>query len=129
MRIQSIAVLAGAAIAGLVIYYLAFLALRPLARRTRTDVDDLLLKYLRRPARSLLPLIMIGLFLASVTAPPGLMSILGQIHGLAIIASVAWLLEFLQREYPDGLPRVRAEVREAPPENRSRERGMGVREE
>ena len=68
--VWSMGLLAGALIAGLAIHYLAFALLKPLARRTRTVVDDSLLKHLRSPSRCLLPLIMTGLLLPSLTIPP-----------------------------------------------------------
>lgn len=105
--------MAAAVIAGLAIHYLAFALMKHFARRTRTVVDDSVLKNLRRPSQFLLPLIMTSLFLPSLTTPPTVGAPLRHIFSLAVIGAVAWLLVGVTAVFEDFiLGRLKLEERD-----------------
>ncbi len=90
--LHSAAVLAAAAIAGLVLYSIFFRLMSRLARRTSGMLDDSLVKHCRKPARMVVPLSALYLSLQFVSISGELDKPLGRVIGVLLVFSVAWLL-------------------------------------
>ncbi|GBE31169.1 miniconductance mechanosensitive channel MscM precursor [bacterium BMS3Bbin05] len=84
--------LAGAVIVGLICYFLFFLTMGRISRRTGTPFDDLLIKHTRRPLKAIIPLIMVYLVLPFLGLSAPKLEALRHILSLFMIASVSWLL-------------------------------------
>lgn len=77
---------------GLVIHYLLFLVLENLAGRTKTILDDSLVKYSRGPSRLIILLILVSFILPLLNMPPTTFDLLKHIVSLCFIGAVAWLI-------------------------------------
>ncbi len=90
--IWSLALLIGAIILGLIIHYLMFSAIKGVARKSHTIIDDSFVKNCRRPLRLLIPLLVVGLILPLFAIAPMILTIIRRSIIIGIIAAVAWLL-------------------------------------
>lgn len=88
----ALAGLVGAALVGLLIYLVLFRMLLRLAARPDTALQNTLVRRWRRPAKLLLPLLAILLFLPTLTFPAELMGLLRHFCSLVLIATLAWFL-------------------------------------
>lgn len=84
--------LAVAALIGLFVYAIIFKVLLRLVERQDTAIQLSLIRRWRKPAKLLLPLLAVLLALPSLQFPEKLADLLQHLSGLALIASVAWLL-------------------------------------
>ena len=84
--------LAAAVLAGLLAYVIIFKVLLRLVERQDTAILLTLVRRWRKPAKVLLPLLALLLVLPSLQFPEKLAAFLQHLSGLALIASVAWLL-------------------------------------
>jgi small-conductance mechanosensitive channel len=87
-----LAIVAAALAAGLVIHAIVFEGLRRFAARTRSALDDSFNRYCKAPLRILFPLLGLDLVMPSLKLSPAFAEPLGHAIGLAVIASIAWLL-------------------------------------
>jgi len=85
------AIVAMAILAALLVHRWVFNAAERMTARTRSKVDNALVRHSRRPARLLLPLVAIFLALPAAPLPTIATQPLQHGIGLALIASVAWV--------------------------------------
>jgi len=90
--IVSLAVLLVAAGAAIVVHAVLVRVLVTLAGRTTSRVDDLLIRYLRRPLRWVLIVTALHLAAEPINIPAGLDNLARHIFGILLIVVVAWLL-------------------------------------
>ena len=88
----ALAALGGSIVLTLIIHYLLFRMARTIARRTRADRVEALVKHCSGPGRLILFVLLINLFLPLVEVPPKILLFLDQALNLVLIFSVAWLL-------------------------------------
>lgn len=84
--------LGGSMVLTLIIHYLLFRTARTIARRTRADRADALLRHCSGPGRLILFVLLTNLFLPLMQVPPSILLFLKQALNLVLIFSVAWLL-------------------------------------
>jgi len=84
-------ILGGAVLLALLAHFLLFLALKRIAGRTGSVVDDSLVAHARRPASIFFPLIAILSVLPSLKMPADFLEGLRHTVALGIIATTAWL--------------------------------------
>jgi small-conductance mechanosensitive channel len=86
----SLGILLGAGVAGLIIHRVPFAIASSLGGKTRTDVDNALIRHSRRPGRLIIPMLarlfVLPLLHFSATTIAGLR----QVIGLILIAAVGW---------------------------------------
>jgi small-conductance mechanosensitive channel len=88
----SAAILIGAVLAAVGIHRVLFSIFDRVTRRTRSVVDDSLVRHARRPARLLLSLVALFLAMPATPLPAPLEGPLRHAAGLGLIAAVAWLI-------------------------------------
>lgn len=86
----SLALLAGAVLAGLAAHWLLFWILSRFSGRTRLGWDDLALRYARPPLRLFLPLFFTGLVAPSLKLPGGGLRLLTHLTSLLLIFAVSY---------------------------------------
>ncbi len=99
--VYSGAILVVAVLVALLGHYLVFSAAKRVAGRTESQVDDLLIQHGRKPARLIFPLLGVFLILVALPLPPGPVGAIRHGLGLALIASVAWLIVRLFQVFDD----------------------------
>jgi small-conductance mechanosensitive channel len=87
-----VGVLAGAAGFALIVHYILIRALLALARRTASEVDNLLVRYLRQPTRWLLVVVAVYLAAEPINFPAGIETFLRHVFAILVTIVVAWLL-------------------------------------
>src|SRR5919205_513022 len=93
----SLGVVVGLVAVSLFAHWLLFAIARRAAARTRRIADDFLIARARRPARVLIPLLLISLALPELPLPPHVLEPTQRVVAMGFIAVVAWLLiAFLQ---------------------------------
>jgi len=85
-------ILAAVLAAGLLAHQLFYWLARRLTRRTRTDVDDALIRYSRGPTRLLLPLLLISFVSPTLRYSGAAVTLIRHAASLGLIATVAWLI-------------------------------------
>lgn len=90
--IMSFGLLLAAAGIGLVVHFVLIRVLGVLARRTASNVDNLLIDRLRNPLRWVLILVLVHLTAESIFVLPGLGSFLRHVFSILLILIIAWLL-------------------------------------
>ena len=93
--VWSIGTVAGAILAGLLAHYLLYTAARRFASRTRSQVDEALVRHSSGPAKLILPLIAVLGVLPTLPLRPGIVAGTRHTVALALIAAIAWLLTSL----------------------------------
>jgi small-conductance mechanosensitive channel len=88
----SILILLGALGAGLLLNYLLIKTLRKWSSKTKTPLDDSMLKHWIGPSKVIIPLLLASLLFPVTTFPVKLAALLKHIIGLGLIISIAWLL-------------------------------------
>jgi len=88
----SIGALAGAVVAGLALHWVVFAFAGRLAARTRTPLDAVFVRQSRRPARLLVPLLLLSIALPSVELPARFAGLADRVLGIALIGAVGWLI-------------------------------------
>ena len=84
--------LAGAIVSGFIAYYIIFKIAKAFAGRTKSVIDDSIVKHCRGPMRLIIPLLFCNFMLPLVTLPPGILLLLKQTLSVLLIGAVAWLL-------------------------------------
>jgi small-conductance mechanosensitive channel len=92
---------AGSIILGLVAHALLFWLGGRVARRTETMLDGALLEHCRKPARVLLPLLVVEITLPMQPLPPGVLELLRHALSIGLILAMAWLAARLTRVMDD----------------------------
>lgn len=90
--IVSLAVLLAAAGIAVAVHYVLVRVLIVLAGRTASQVDDLLIRHLRRPLRWVLIMAALHLAAEPVDVPAGLDNFARHVFSILLIAVIAWLL-------------------------------------
>jgi hypothetical protein len=90
--VVSLGILLAAAVAAILVHSVVIRVLTVLAKRTASQVDDLLIRHLRRPLRWVLVAAALYLMAESLNIPANLGKFLRHIVGVLLIAVVAWLL-------------------------------------
>jgi small-conductance mechanosensitive channel len=93
--------LAGVLLAGLMVHWLLYRGLQRVARATRTGVDDALLRYSRRPAQLVLPLLALLLTLPLLPVEPTAAEIARRIAVIGLIGALTWLATRVTRVLDD----------------------------
>ena len=88
----AVAGLAGAMVAGLLVYLLLFRMLLRIAARPDTALQHALVRRWRHPAKLLLPLLAVLLLLPALAFPAEISNLLRHLCSLALIAALAWFL-------------------------------------
>jgi small-conductance mechanosensitive channel len=88
----STGILAGSVVFGLIVRTILFAVARRFARRAPTALKESLLHHSRRMSRWILPLIALALVSPAAPLPEAVKTGLQRLVGLALIASVAWLV-------------------------------------
>jgi hypothetical protein len=101
----AILILMVAAGGGSLVHALGFGVARRVARRAEGDLGERLVRYARRPAHLILPLLAVQLFFPVVSPflPAPIFASLRHALGLGLIAGVAWLIISLSRVIDDAL--------------------------
>jgi small-conductance mechanosensitive channel len=99
--VLALSILAAAVISGLAIQLAVFAALKRIAKKTDSIVDDALVRRGRRPARVLVPLVAVLMALPFLAIPEELVAMVR--HGviLGLIAAAAWLVISLTAVFDD----------------------------
>jgi small-conductance mechanosensitive channel len=97
----SAGILVGAILAALGIHRLLFSTLDRITRRTRSVMDNSLVRHSRRPAGLLLPLVAVFLALPATPLPETLEGPIQHGVGLGLIAAVSWLIVALTEVVDD----------------------------
>ena len=95
--------LAGAIVAGLVAYYILFMVAKALAGRTKSVIDDSMVKHCRGPMRLIIPVLFCNFLLPLVTLPPETLLLLKQTLSVILIAAVAWLMKRVINIFEDAI--------------------------
>jgi small-conductance mechanosensitive channel len=90
--VYSAAVLAAAAIAGLVLYSIFFRLMSRIARRTSGVLDDSFVKHCKKPARMAVPFLALYLALQFVTVSADFDKPLEKVIEIILVFAIAWLL-------------------------------------
>jgi small-conductance mechanosensitive channel len=90
--IQPIAILLGAFVLGLIVYFILVKVLRHIIKESQTILDDLIFEYCRRPFLALILILMIHLIMPLIQFPPALLSVTHQLMSILLILSIAFLL-------------------------------------
>lgn len=99
----SLGVIAVAAIAGLIAHYIFYLAAERLSGRTKNQVDQSVVRYSRRPARLIFPVLAIFIVSPGLPLELGILSFVRHALALILIASIAWLFISLLNVLEDAL--------------------------
>lgn len=99
--LSSCGILVGIVILALIGYYAIFSALKRVALRTGSALDDSLLRHGQKPARVLFPLLAVFFALPVLHLPRDLMELIRHVIGLSLIASTAWLIIGLTEVFDD----------------------------
>jgi small-conductance mechanosensitive channel len=86
-----------AVLAAWVVHAFLFFLLKRMTKRTKTDADDTLVIGLRKPCLLAFPLLGIQLVLPQIGLPQEALGFLRHMNGIALIASVMWILMALIR--------------------------------
>lgn len=78
-------------LAGLLIHWIVFVALRRISARTSNTIDDLIVRHCRRPTQVILPLLVLVAILPASSISPDIEAVVLRIAVLGFIAGVAWL--------------------------------------
>lgn len=97
------AILIGAAIVGLIIHRLSFAIAASIGHRTGTDIDNALIRYSRKPARLIFPLLAMLVAMPLLRFSEASISALRQVIGLVLIGAVGWTAAELARVIEDVL--------------------------
>jgi small-conductance mechanosensitive channel len=84
--------LAGAIVSGLVAYYVLYTVAKALAGRTKSVIDDSMVKHCRGPMRLIVPVLFCNFLFPLMTLPPETLLLLKQTLSVILIAAVAWLI-------------------------------------
>ncbi|MCB2099508.1 MAG: mechanosensitive ion channel [Rhodobacterales bacterium] len=87
----ALAVLAATAVAAWIVHRILFAVLRRIAARTETELDDMVLARLRRPAGLLLLVLALFLALRTVGLPAEVADFMRQVLSIVLTAGVGWL--------------------------------------
>jgi small-conductance mechanosensitive channel len=110
---QGIVWLLAAALAGLVACSILLRVTGVFARRTRTVLDDALIRHCRRPLQLILPLLFIHFLFPVARLPQDALVLLKQVLGVILIASMAWLVIKLTYVFEDfALSQFRIDVKD-----------------
>ena len=84
--------LAGAVVSGLVAYYVLFKVAKTFAGRTKSVIDDSMVKHCRGPMRLIIPVLFCNFLLPVMTLTPEILLLLKQALSVLLIGAVAWLI-------------------------------------
>jgi small-conductance mechanosensitive channel len=99
--VYSAAALLGALIAGLVIHSVLLRVMSRIARRTAAVVDNSMVNHLSRPARMMIPLVMVYIALQFVHIPADIHPVVEKVLALLVIFATAWILVGLTSVFED----------------------------
>ncbi len=99
--VVALAVIGGALILGFLVQYLLFKIARRLAKKNEKILENSLVKHGRGPAKVILPILAVYLFLPLVELAPKYMEILERGLDLFLILAVAWLIIKLTYVFED----------------------------
>jgi small-conductance mechanosensitive channel len=100
-QLVSWGILIGAAVVGLIIHRLTFAIATSIGIRTGTDIDNALIRYSRKPARLIFPLLAILVGMPLLRFSEASIAALRQIVGLVLIGAVGWTAAELARVIED----------------------------
>jgi small-conductance mechanosensitive channel len=89
--VRTAAILFGAGAIGFLFNAILFRAVCRIAARTRTNIDDTVIRKARGPLRIIVPLLALISVLPTLVLPDNLESKIRHLLGLCLVASVAWL--------------------------------------
>jgi small-conductance mechanosensitive channel len=108
--LESMGVLIGAVVAGVLLQLLLHSLLARLARRTPLSLDDAVVRYAHRPMLLLAPTIFLVIVLPTAVLPARAQALAVQLTSLVLIFGVAWLIVSISRAVEDAVQlRFRAE--------------------
>ena len=90
--IEFAVIFAGALITGLIVHYLLFRLLNKVAKRTRTIIDDSVVKHCRKPSLWIIILLIFSFILPFLDISETVSDLTGHIISPLLIIAVAWLL-------------------------------------
>ena len=88
----SAGLLLGAAAVGLLLYTIVFKAAGRLSEKTETELDSLIIKHARGPARLLIPLLTVRFFMPLIKMPEEALDFVNRALAVLMIVAIAWLL-------------------------------------
>jgi small-conductance mechanosensitive channel len=101
----------GAALAALVVHRMVFAAARRVTKKSRSIVDDSLVRHSARPARLILPVLAVFAVTPGLSLSPDTVASIRHVLALTLIAGIAWLMIDLMKVVEDVLEeRYRIEV-------------------
>lgn len=102
-----------AMIAGYIAFGIVFLALRRLAARTKSALDDSFARHCAAPVRAIFPLLALDIVMPSLKIPAAIDDPIRHVIGILLIAAVAWLVIRLTHVIEDVIVhRFRIDVRD-----------------
>jgi small-conductance mechanosensitive channel len=90
--IQPGSILLGTLILGLVVYWILIKVVKRILSKTRTIVDDLIVKYCRRPFLALILTLSIHLAMPLIQLAPVVLAVVNQVLSILLILSIAFLI-------------------------------------
>lgn len=99
----SLGVIAATTVAGLIAHYIFYVAAERLSSRTKSKVDQSLVRHSRRPARLIFPVLAISLVSPGLPLEVGVLAFVRHALALILIAAVAWLSISLLNVVEDAL--------------------------
>lgn len=107
------AIAMAAMIAGYIAFGIVFLALRRLAARTKSALDDSFARHCAAPVRAIFPLLALDIVMPSLKIPAAIDDPIRHVIGILLIAAVAWLVISLTHVIEDVIVhRFRIDVRD-----------------
>lgn len=91
-RSGSAAILFGVFLLGAIAHWLIFSVVRRIAQRSRTGLDDLLVRHARGPTHLLLPLVLVALLLPELPLSTPALQLGQRIVAIGLIATIGWAL-------------------------------------
>jgi small-conductance mechanosensitive channel len=95
------ATLTGAALVAIVIHYVVFKAVKRVAARTGSALDDSLVRHSQRPARIIFVLVAVLMTLSGLPLPTRAADSIRHVTGIGLILSVAWGVVALTQVFDD----------------------------
>jgi small-conductance mechanosensitive channel len=89
--LRAAAIVAGAVLAGMLVDKILFRAIRRVAARTSTALDDIVVRYVHSPLKLIIPLLAVIAVLPTLFLPDYLEGNLRHFLGLCLVAAFAWL--------------------------------------
>lgn len=97
LMLEPVSILLGALVFGLVIYFILITIFKGLSKKSKTILDEIIIKYCRRPFLILVLIIAIYFVMPLIQFSPAVLAVMYQLLNILLILSIAFLLIRLTR--------------------------------